>query len=318
MSQSGLEIILGYLSPIRPLLSQDDVDEVQINEGGRRVFTKRRGVQQLESVELDPDGLYGAIKRIAKAAGQEVIEEEHKPLSPDFNCRFPTGERVAVMFSPHSVGGDTVTIRRFGALRMSLDEATEAGMLTREQADILKAAVESARNVIISGNLGSGKTTLMNMLVAYIGEEERILSIENPCELVLKHTNVIRWEAQGKMTQRRLLESALRHGVDRVLIGEIRGEEALEFMELLNVGLAGTITSLHANSPEQALDRLLTCCLKSPGHPPVEALKQQIGCSIDYSVHLTRDVRTGVRRVDGLVKIEGYDFSLDRFKVTPL
>jgi Flp pilus assembly CpaF family ATPase len=114
VSQSGLEIILGYLSPIRPLLSQDDVDEVQINEGGRRVFTKRRGVQRLESVELDPDGLYGAIKRIARAAGQEVLEEEHKPLSPDFNCRFPTGERVAVMFSPHSVGGDTVTIRRFG------------------------------------------------------------------------------------------------------------------------------------------------------------------------------------------------------------
>src|SRR5215470_7446370 len=125
-------------------------DSILMTDAGRRVFTKRRGVQQLESVELDPDGLYGAIKRIAKAAGQEVIEEEHKPLSPDFNCRFPTGERVAVMFSPHSVGGDTVTIRRFGALRMSLDEATAAGMLTKEQADILKAAVQHARNVIIS------------------------------------------------------------------------------------------------------------------------------------------------------------------------
>jgi pilus assembly protein CpaF len=222
------------------------------------------------------------------------------------------------MFSPHSVGGDTVTIRRFGAMRMSLDEATAAGMLSREQAGVLKAAVQHAKNVIISGNLGSGKTTLMNMLVAYIGDKERILTIENPCELVFQQANVIRWEAQGKMTERRLLESALGHGVDRVLIGEIRGEEALEFVELLNVGLGGTITSLHANSPEQALDRLLTCCLKSSGHPPVEALKQQIGCSIDYSVHLTRDVRTGVRRVDGLVKVEGYDFSLDRFRVTPL
>jgi pilus assembly protein CpaF len=315
---SGLEIILGYLSPIRPLFAEDDCDEVQIQAGGRRVFTRRRGVRKLQAVEIDSDALFAAVKRIALAAGQEVLDHNGGLRSAELNCRFPTGERLAVMFYPHSADGMTVTLRRFGAIRMSLGKGVKSGMLSQEHAHILRSAVVDGKNVIICGNLGSGKTTLLNMLAAFIPDDECILTIENPCELELRQPDVVRWEALGEMTQRRHLQAALRHGADRVLIGEIRGEEAIEFLELLNLGLRGTLTSLHANSAEQGLERLLTCCLKSPEHPPVEALKWQISSSINYSVHLTRNVRTGVRAVDGLVQVEGYDFASDKFRVVTL
>jgi pilus assembly protein CpaF len=300
------------------LFSAPDCDEVQIQAGGRRVFTRRRGVRQLEAVAMDPDALFAAVKRIAKAAGQEVLDENGGLRSAELNCRFPTGERMAVMFYPQSVEGTTVTLRKFGAIKMTLPEAVASGMLAEKHADILRLAVINGKNLLICGGLGAGKTTLLNMLAAFIPDHECILSIENPPELDLRQPDVVCWEAWGEMTQRRHLQAALRHGVDRVLIGEIRGEEAIDFLELLNLGLSGTLTSLHANSAEQGLDRLLTCCLKSPEHPPVEALKWQIGASIHYSVHLARNVRTGVRAVDGLVEVQGFDFSRDRFRWSAL
>jgi pilus assembly protein CpaF len=315
---SGLEIILGYLGPLRELFREDDCDEVQIQGGGRRVFTRRRGIRKLEAVQIDPDGLFAAVKRISIAAGQDVTNEGGELRSAELNCRFPTGERMAVMFHPQSADGMTVTFRKFGAIRMSLGEGVESGMLSQEHADILRSAVINGKNVIVCGNLGSGKTTLLNMLAAFIPNHECILTIENPCELELRQPDVVRWQASGEMTQRRHLQAALRHGVDRVLIGEIRGEEAIEFLELLNLGLSGTLTSLHGNSAEQGLERLLTCCLKCPEHPPVEVLQWEIGSSINYSVHLTRNVRTGARAVDGLVEVEEYDFSGDRFRVSAL
>lgn len=300
---SGLEVILQCLAPLRPWLERSDISEIEINSPNA-IFCEQDGVKSRVPVSLAEGLLFSAVKRIAFAAGQQVVGDDGNLLSHELHCRFADA-RVAVLFPPQSVQGITLTLRKFNVAHLSLAELAEREMLSSGLADTLVAAVLACKNILVSGSMGCGKTTLIGALAAFIPEEQRILVIENPAELRIRQPNVVRFEACGGVTQRQLLESALRHGAERLILGECRGEEALAILDSMNVGCQGMLTSLHANSAEQTLPRFLSCILKAEGHPPADAVKEMLGCTVEVIVHLVR--KAGKRFVDRACWVRSYD-----------
>jgi pilus assembly protein CpaF len=286
------------LGPLEELLADPAVEEVMVN-GHDRVYVERGGRIERTEVEFASDqSLRDAIERILTPLGRRVDE-----LSPMVDARLDDGSRVHVVIPPLAVDGPSLSIRRFSAVRPGPRELVELGTLTPELHDELAAAVAARRSILVSGGTGSGKTTLLNALSAFIDEAERVVTIEDAAELRLRQPHVVRLESRpanvegrGRVTIRDLLRGALRMRPDRIVIGEVRGGEALDLLMALNTGHDGALSTVHANSPEDALRRVETLALMGGVGLPHEALREQLGRGLDLVIHLAR-LSDGSRRV---------------------
>jgi pilus assembly protein CpaF len=320
---SSLERILPFLRPIQDLLIDPDITEVMVNAGGRRIFVERGGVvDPVPSRTVDEKLLTVAIKNIARTCGDEISEEE-----PILDARLEDGSRVAAMFPPCSVGGATLTIRRFSR-RYSLDDLVDVGSVPLDAAALLRRAVANRQNVLISGGTGTGKTTLLNALAATIPDTDRIALIEETSEILLEKPNYVRFEARkGRapfggtaplppVTIADLLRATLRHRPDRIIVGEVRGAEAFDLLQALNTGHLGSMTTIHSNSAEQALTRLAHCVVSGTAGLPHASVREAIALAIDLVVHIAREA--GQRRITELLAVRRYDAKPDRFEVEHL
>jgi pilus assembly protein CpaF len=315
---SSLDRILPFLKPIEDLLRDPAITEVMVNGGGRCVFVERDGA--LESVPdrtLEPRNLTVAIKNIARACGDEISE-----VQPLLDARLEDGSRVAAMFPPCAVGGPALTIRKF-TRRYSLDELVDVGTITSSVAARLVRAIATHQNVLISGGTGTGKTTLLNALAAHVPSVDRIVVIEETAEIHLEKPNLLRFEARRAqaplgqeaplppVTIADLVRATLRHRPDRILVGEVRGAEAFDLLQALNTGHLGSLTTIHANSAEQALTRLAHCVLTANVGLPHRSIREALALAIHLVVHIARV--NGRRRVTEVVAVGGYDAHTDRF-----
>jgi pilus assembly protein CpaF len=286
------------LGPLEELLADPAVEEVMVN-GHERVYVERRGRIERTDVRFPSEtALRDAIERILTPLGRRVDE-----LSPMVDARLEDGSRVHVVIPPLAVDGPTMSIRRFSAARPGPRELVGLGTLTEELHDQLAAAVGARRSIVVSGGTGSGKTTLLNALSAFIDEDERVITIEDAAELRLLQPHVVRLESRpanvegrGRVTIRELLRGALRMRPDRIVIGEVRGGEALDLLMALNTGHEGALSTVHANSPEDALRRVETLALMAGVGLPHEAIREQLGRGLDLVIHLAR-LSDGSRKV---------------------
>ncbi len=286
------------LGPLEDLLADPLVEEVMVN-GPESVYVERGGQIEATGVRFaGEEELRNAIERILAPLGRRIDE-----LSPMVDARLPDGSRVNVVIPPLAIDGPALSIRRFGAERPGPGRLVELGTLSSAQCELLEAAVADRSSVLISGGTGSGKTTLLNALSSFIAAEERVVTIEDAAELRLQQPHVVRLESRpasvegrGEVTVRDLLRNALRMRPDRIVIGEVRGAEALDLLTALNTGHDGALSTVHANSPVDALGRLETLALMAGVGLPHEAIAEQVQRGIDLVVHLERD-REGARRV---------------------
>jgi pilus assembly protein CpaF len=319
---SSLDRILPFLKPIEDLLRDPSITEVMVNEGGRRVFVERDGaLEPVPGRTLEPRNLTVAIKNIARACGDEISD-----VQPLLDARLEDGSRVAAMFPPCAVAGPALTIRKF-TRRYTLDELVGVGAVTPVVATQLTDAVATLQNILISGGTGTGKTTLLNALAARIPDHDRIIVIEETAEIHLDKPNLLRFEARRAqvplgneaplppVTIADLVRATLRHRPDRILVGEVRGAEAFDLLQALNTGHLGSLTTIHANSAEQALTRLAHCVLTANVGLPHRSIREAIALAIHLVVHIARV--NGCRRVTEVVAIRGYDAQADRFLLEP-
>lgn len=309
---AGFEIILPFLRPIAPLINDPDVSEIMVNAGGR-VFVEHHGIiQEVTAVHMAEKSLQVAVRNIARTLGDDVSEE------PLLDARLPDGSRVAAVIPPCSVGGTTLTIRKFQNRLFTADELLRTGMLTRDLLETVRRAIEARQNILISGGTSTGKTTLLNALAAFIPASDRIIIIEDTAELQVEQPNVVRFEARRAqrdlpaVTIRDLLKATLRHRPDRVIVGEVRGGEAYDLLQALNTGHAGTLSTIHANSAIQALARLASCVLQASVELPYVAIRQQIGEAISLVLHLER--RQGIRSACELLRLRRYAIAQDQYE----
>lgn len=313
----SVDVILPFLRPIAHLIQDPEISEVMVN-GSRRVFIERAGVvEEAVGVTVDERNLRVAVKNIARALGDDVSEEQ-----PILDSRLPDGSRVAAVFPPCSVGGTTLTIRKFQPRFFTVHELVRTGMIPESVQSELQAAVARRDNVLISGGTGTGKTTVLNALAATLSANERIVVIEDTAELHLSASNVVRLEARREgrglpaVTIRTLLRAALRHRPDRIVVGEVRGDEAFDLLQALNTGHAGTLSTIHANTAEQALTRLASCVLQSGVALPYGAVRRQIAEALQFVLHVER--RGSVRQVAELVRVQAYNPAADTYALDTL
>jgi len=319
---SSLDRILPFLRAIEDLLMDPTVTEVMVNDGGRRVFVERNGVlEQVGNRTLESRNLSVAIKNIARACGDEISD-----MQPILDARLEDGSRVAAMFPPCAVAGPALTIRKF-TRRYSLEDLIDVGTLTPQLAASLTDAIATQQNILISGGTGTGKTTLLNALAAYIPDEDRIVVIEETAEIHLNKPDLLRFEARRAqlplgqetplpaVTIADLLRATLRHRPDRILVGEVRGPEAFDLLQALNTGHLGSLSTIHANSAEQALTRLAHCVLTANVGLPHRSTREAIALAIHLVVHIARV--QGCRRVTEIVRLRGFDVHADRFVLEP-
>jgi pilus assembly protein CpaF len=292
------------LGPLEELLADPAVEEVMVN-GHDRIYVERAGRIEPTEVRFESEqALRDAIERILTPLGRRVDE-----LSPMADARLEDGSRVHVVIPPLAVDGPSMSIRRFTAVRPGPRELVELGTITGELHDQLAAAVAAQRSILVSGGTGSGKTTLLNALSAFIDPTERVITIEDAAELRLSQPHVVRLESRpanvegrGRVTIRELLRGALRMRPDRIVIGEVRGGEALDLLMALNTGHEGALSTVHANSPEDALRRIETLALMAGVGLPHEAIREQLGRGLDLVIHLAR-LSDGSRRVAEVAEV---------------
>jgi pilus assembly protein CpaF len=292
------------LGPLEELLSDPEVEELMVN-GHENVYVERRGRIERAEVRFGSEQeLRDAIERILAPVGRRVDE-----LSPMTDARLADGSRVNVVIPPLAVDGPALSVRRFTAARPDPAELIARGTLTAELAERLEVAVRERRSLLISGGTGSGKTTLLNALSAWIDPGERVVTIEDAAELALRQPHVVRLESRpasvegrGEVTIRDLLRNALRMRPDRIVIGEVRGAEALDLLTALNTGHEGALSTVHANSPEDALRRVETLALMAGVGLPHEAIREQLGRGVGIVVHMVRGA-DGARRVDAVSEV---------------
>jgi pilus assembly protein CpaF len=309
-------VILPFLRPIEQFILDEDISEVMVNPDGH-VFIERLGeLTEVAGLVMDRKHIEVAVKNIARRLGDDISEEK-----PILDSRLPDGSRVAAVFTPCSVGGVTLTIRKFHNRWFSVEELVRMGSLNPELSKALIEAIACRKNVLISGGTGSGKTTLLNALARLIPDTDRIVVVEETAEIQLAKPNVVRWEARGSrpdvaaVTIRDLVRASLRHRPDRLLVGEVRGAEAFDLLQALNTGHAGSLSTIHANSSGQAITRLTNCVLESGIELPYAAIRANIASSIDFIVQTER--RAGKRLVTELVEVEGYDHAADSITSSP-
>ena len=286
------------LGPLEALLCDPSVDEVMVNGPGQ-VWVEREGRIEPTAARFEGEAeLRHAIERILAPLGRRVDEAE-----PLCDARLPDGSRVNVVVAPLALDGSVLTIRRFRPRGFGPDDLVDNGTWAPVLRDLLRSAVRARCNVLISGGTGSGKTTTLNALTAFIPDGERIVTVEDAAELRLRHTHVVRLEARpaslegrGEVTVRRLVRNALRMRPDRIVVGEVRGAEALDMLSAMSSGHDGSLSTVHAGSPEEALRRVETLALMAGLGLPHEAIREQVAMAIDLVVHQSR-MGDGTRRV---------------------
>jgi pilus assembly protein CpaF len=292
------------LGPLEPLLEDPAVDEVMVN-GPRSVYVERAGRVERTDVSFASEAeLMHAIERILAPLGRRVDE-----ASPLCDARLPDGSRVNVVIPPLSLDGACLTIRRFRRQGFSLEELAANGTLTGDLAGFLARCVGARASVLVSGGTGSGKTTTLNALSGAIPEGERIVTIEDAAELRLRQRHVVRLESRppnlegrGEVTIRQLVRNALRMRPDRIVVGEVRGAEALDMLMALNTGHEGSLTTVHANSPGDALRRIETLALMAGVGLPHAAVREQVASAIDVVIHQSRS-EEGARVVESVAEV---------------
>ncbi len=309
---NGFELILPFLRPIEHLILDPGISEIMVN-GPDRIFVEKHGyIQAVPNVRLTPDSLMVAVKNIARRLGDDISEA--KPL---LDSRLPDGSRVAAVIPPCSIQGITLTIRKFNSHRFKMENLIEIGTLTQETARILTQSVLDRKNILICGGTGGGKTTLLNILADSIPDHERLVLIEDTAEIQLHKKNIVRFEARREqndlpaVTIRELLRTTLRHRPDRIILGEIRGGEAFDLLQLLNTGHSGTLSTVHANSAAQGISRFTACVLQSGIEMPYRAIKTNIADSLNIIVQIER--RPGMRFVSQVLEVNGYDSDADHY-----
>lgn len=309
---NGFETILPFLKPIEHLLLDPSISEVMVN-GHDNVFIEKDGfVTPVQGVHLGEKSLMVAVKNIARRLGDDISESK-----PILDSRLPDGSRVAAVIPPCSVNGVTLTIRKFNARHFGVEELVQAGTLERWLANQLEIYVLARKNILIAGSTGSGKTVLLNVLGKFIPSDERILLIEDTSEIHMSQDNLVRFEARQSqnglpaVTIRDLLKASLRHRPDRLILGEIRGGEAFDLLQLLNTGHSGSLSTVHATSARQGLARFTSCVLQSGVDLPYRAIKTNVGDSVNVVVYLER--RPGRRFISEVVEIHGYDPDRDEY-----
>jgi pilus assembly protein CpaF len=309
---NGFEMILPFLKPIEHLILDDSISEVMVN-GANRVFIEKQGfLQQVPGVSIGDRSLMVAIKNIARRLGDDISESK-----PILDSRLPDGSRVAAVIPPCSLGGVTLTIRKFNTRHFEMEDLIRTGALDRALANRLEDCVLARKNILISGGTGTGKTTLLSIVGKFIPQDERVLLIEDTAEIQLGQENLVRFEARREQNGlpavaiRDLLKAALRHRPDRLVLGEIRGGEAFDLLQLLNTGHSGTLSTIHANSAKQGLARFTSCVLQSGVELPYRAIKTNIADSLNVVVQVER--RPGRRYISEVLEINGYDPDADLF-----
>ena len=296
---------LGF-GPIQVLLDDPDVSEVMVN-GPKKVYAERKGTLARTDVTFeDNDQVVRVIKRIATPLGR-LIDFNH----PTLDARLPDGSRVNAVIPPVAIDGASITIRKFAKERLGISNLVDFGSMTQNMADFLEACVKAHLNIVVSGGTGSGKTTLLNVLSSFIPVNERIVTIEDAAELQLQQDHVVRLETkeasidgQGEVTIRDLVRNSLRMRPDRIVIGEVRGGEALDMLQAMNTGHDGSLTTVHSNSPRDAVARLETLVLMAGMDLPVAIAREQIASAVDVIVQQSR-LSDGSRKVTYITEIAG-------------
>lgn len=302
-----LDEMTGF-GPIQPLLDDPDVSEVMVN-GPKKVFIEKSGKLTKSGVTFDDDDhVARIIDRIILPLGRRVDAD-----SPTVDARLPDGSRVNAVIRPCSIDGPCITIRKFKKDKLSIDQLIKFGSLTQNMAEFIRACVLAHLNIVISGGTGSGKTTLLNVLSSYIPENERIVTIEDAAELQLQQDHVLRLETKvanidgkGSVTIRDLVRNSLRMRPDRIIVGECRGGEALDMLQAMNTGHDGSLTTLHANTPRDAISRLETMVLMSGMDLPLKVVRQQISSAVDLIIQQTR-LKDGSRKVTAITEVVGME-----------
>ncbi|MCX6036914.1 MAG: ATPase, T2SS/T4P/T4SS family [Chloroflexi bacterium] len=299
--------ILG-LGPLQPLLEDETVTEVMVN-GAKNIYVERKGKIHRVPVTFESnDHVMRIIDRIVAPLGRRIDES-----SPYVDARLADGSRVNAVIPPISLIGPVLTIRKFSKIPITLEQLVQFGTLTPDSIQFLKACVEARLNIVISGGTGSGKTTLLNILSGFIPSDERIITIENAAELQLRQEHVVTLESRppniegrGEITIRNLVVNALRMRPDRIIVGEIRDDAALDMLQAMNTGHDGSMTTLHSNSPRDTLSRLETMTLMAGMELPVRAIREQVSSAIDMIIHEER-MRDGSRKVTFITEVSGME-----------
>ncbi len=299
--------ILGY-GPIEPLLQDPTVSEVMVN-GPDTCYFEKEGRLYLSPIRFrDSTHILRIVERILAPLGRRVDES-----SPMVDARLPDGSRVNIIIPPVAPKSPTITIRKFRVDKMTMDDLVGVGTLTRELADFLRACVQAKLNTIISGGTGSGKTTLLNALSGFIPDTERIVTIEDPTELRLQQAHVVTLEGRpaslegrGEVTQRDLVRNSLRMRPDRIIVGEVRGAEAFDMMQAMNTGHEGSISTVHANTPRDALARIENMILMAGMELPMRAIREQISSAVHLVLQIAR-MSDGSRKLTAVSEITGME-----------
>lgn len=296
--------ILRYFEPIRPFLEDDDVSEIMIN-GKDEVWIEVGGKLEKTEAQFDTvDDLKGGVKQIAQYVDKPLDE-----LHPRMDARLPDGSRVHVVLPPCSREGITVAIRQFGEFTLTMDKLIDWGSVSPDAAEFLKSCVRLKKNIVVAGGTGSGKTSLLNVLSAQIPPSERILVIEDSSELQFQQPHVVMMEARkpdakgrGEVTIGDLFHSAMRLRPDRVVIGEVRGKEALSMLQAMTTGHSGSMTTTHATYPDDTLRRLETMAMMSDMEMPLHALRSQVASAVELIVQQSR-FNDGSRKITDIVEV---------------
>lgn len=299
--------ILG-LGPLQPLLEDDTITEIMVN-GPRNIYVERRGkIQRLPITFENNEHVMRIVERIVSPLGRRIDES-----SPYVDARLQDGSRVNAIIPPISLVGPVLTIRKFSRNPFTVDQLVQFGSITPEAVQFLDACVKARVNIVISGGTGSGKTTLLNVLSSMIPADERIITIENAAELQLRQEHVVTLESRpaniegkGEITIRNLVVNALRMRPDRIIVGEIRDEAALDMLQAMNTGHDGSMTTLHSNSPRDTMARLETMVMMAGMDLPVRAIREQSSSAIDLVVHQER-MRDGTRKVTNITEVSGME-----------
>jgi len=299
--------ILGF-GPLQPLLEDDTITEIMVN-GAKNIYIERKGkVHRVPVTFENNDHVMRIIDRIVAPLGRRIDES-----SPYVDARLPDGSRVNAVIPPISLVGPVLTIRKFSRNPITVEQLTQFGSVTQEGVQFLKACVEARLNIVISGGTGSGKTTLLNVLSSFIPSDERILTIENAAELQLRQEHVVTLESRppniegrGEITIRNLVVNALRMRPERIVVGEIRDEAALDMLQAMNTGHDGSMTTLHSNGPRDTLSRLETMTLMAGMDLPSKAIREQISSAVDLICHQER-MRDGTRKITNITEVSGME-----------
>jgi pilus assembly protein CpaF len=315
------------LGPLEALLRDQAVSDILVNRHNQ-IYIEREGkIEETDTVFRDDKHLMQIIERIVSSVGRRIDES-----SPMVDARLADGSRVNAIIPPLALDGPALSIRRFRTDRLGAQDLVERNAMTQPMLDFLKAVVATRLNVVVSGGTGAGKTTMLNVLSSFIGDRERVITIEDAAELMLRQRHVVRLETRpaniegkGAVRQRELVINALRMRPDRIIVGEVRGEEALDMLQAMNTGHDGSLTTIHANSPRDALYRLDTMVAMANLNVPDKAIRQQVASAVNLIVQVSR-LSDGTRRVTRIAEVTGMEgdvitiqdlFVFERTGITP-